>query len=109
MTTESAAGPTLARLEDAALDAALLALAFGAALNLSTGQIAIGCTALALGFRSVRRRDGMLSERARELGPALTAPVVFLLVCALSSVVTPVAWPGWFESTRWRPLVAVPV
>ncbi|MEW5855006.1 MAG: O-antigen ligase family protein [Myxococcota bacterium] len=95
-------------LDDLALDGSMLALSFGAALNLSTGQIAIVLVGLALLLRLVRNPHA-LAPHARTLGPALAAPVAFILLCLLSSVTTPVAWPGSFDATRWRPLVGIPL
>jgi hypothetical protein len=97
-----------ARAADAALDAAMLALALGAALNLSLGQIALGCAAVLLAARAVAR-DERLWSAAGDLGPALGAPLFFLAACAISSVTTRAGWPGLFEATRWRPLCAIPV
>lgn len=86
----------------------MLALAGGAAMNLAVGQAALVCTALVLVVRACTGDDRVLRV-AQDLRPALCATLFFLVACLLSNLLTPAAWPGAFEATRWRALVAIPV
>jgi hypothetical protein len=88
------------------LDAALMLFALGAALNLASGQAALALLALLLLY-GVFRRDPDVRSALSRLGPAGAAATALVLVFAWSSVITQAPFPGWFDATRWRPLVGV--
>lgn len=90
------------------MDAAMVALAFGAAINLATAQGALMCLVLLLAVRAVMNDPALQVARTR-VGPAAAVTGLMLGAFALSSLVTTTPWPGWFEATRWRGLAAMPL
>ncbi|MBI5498486.1 MAG: O-antigen ligase family protein [Deltaproteobacteria bacterium] len=91
-----------------AVDACLYAYALGAALNLATAQgsllLLLGALVLLLLSNDASARTAWSTRRA-ELGPAL----FFLGACALSIAATTAPFPGWFDATRFRPLLGIPL
>lgn len=96
-----------ASLWDAAADACLLTVAAGSALNLAAGQGALALLCLLLLARSWVA-DAAWTQTLKALGSVWWLPLGFVGACVLSSVVTVAPWPGLFDATRWRGMLAIP-
>jgi O-antigen ligase len=86
----------------------MLALALGSALNLALGQGALAALTAVLVVRAARG-DAALAQAVRRLGDAFGVPAVMVGALAMSSLLTAAPWPGGFDGTRWRGLLALPV